>query len=105
MISPSQGHYLTQTQNKQKLTSMPRVGFEPTIPAFERAKTVHALDLAATVIGCEGVYTYSYLCEKPRDENFSHADMGAALYNTKMIIKQFNTTQNNVYFRVLHFIA
>jgi hypothetical protein len=30
---------------------MPRVGFEPTIPVFERAKTVHALDSAATVIG------------------------------------------------------
>jgi hypothetical protein len=30
---------------------MPRVGFEPTIPAFERAKTVHVLDCAATVIG------------------------------------------------------
>jgi hypothetical protein len=29
---------------------MPRVEFEPTIPAFERAKTVYALDLAATVI-------------------------------------------------------
>jgi hypothetical protein len=29
---------------------MPRVGFEPTIPEFERAKTVHALDRAATVI-------------------------------------------------------
>jgi hypothetical protein len=27
------------------------VGYEPTIPAFERAKTVHALDRAATVIG------------------------------------------------------
>jgi hypothetical protein len=27
------------------------MGFEPTIPAFERAKTVHALDGAATVIG------------------------------------------------------
>jgi hypothetical protein len=27
------------------------MGFEPTIPAFERAKTVHALDRAATVIG------------------------------------------------------
>jgi hypothetical protein len=27
------------------------VGFEPTFPAFERAKTVHALDRAATVIG------------------------------------------------------
>jgi hypothetical protein len=29
---------------------MPRVGFEPTIPAFERAKTVHALERTATVI-------------------------------------------------------
>jgi hypothetical protein len=27
------------------------VGFEPTIKAVERAKTVHALDRAATVIG------------------------------------------------------
>jgi hypothetical protein len=30
---------------------MPWVGFEPPIPALERAKTVHALDRAATVIG------------------------------------------------------
>jgi hypothetical protein len=30
---------------------MPQVGFEPTIPVIERAKTVHALDRAATVIG------------------------------------------------------
>jgi hypothetical protein len=30
---------------------MPRVGFEPMIPAFERAKAVHALDRTATVIG------------------------------------------------------
>jgi hypothetical protein len=30
---------------------MAGVGFEPTIPVFERAKTVHALDGAATVIG------------------------------------------------------
>jgi hypothetical protein len=27
---------------------MPRMGFEPTIPVFERAKTVHGLDRAAT---------------------------------------------------------
>jgi hypothetical protein len=27
------------------------VGFEPTIPASERAKTVHTLDRAATVTG------------------------------------------------------
>jgi hypothetical protein len=30
---------------------MLRMGFVPTIPVFERAKTVHALDCAATVIG------------------------------------------------------
>jgi hypothetical protein len=30
---------------------MPGVGSEPTIPMFERTKTVHALDRAATVIG------------------------------------------------------
>jgi hypothetical protein len=30
---------------------MPQVGLEPTIPIFERAKIVHALDSAATVIG------------------------------------------------------
>jgi hypothetical protein len=30
---------------------MPRVGFESTTPVFLRAKTVHALDRAANVIG------------------------------------------------------
>jgi hypothetical protein len=30
---------------------MPRVGFEPKTPIFERAKTVHALNWAVTVIG------------------------------------------------------
>jgi hypothetical protein len=35
---------------------MPRVGFEPTIPAFQRVKTVHALERAVSVIGAE---TYS----------------------------------------------
>jgi hypothetical protein len=32
---------------------MPRVGFEHTIPVFERAKTVHAV----TVIGTHHLYT------------------------------------------------
>jgi hypothetical protein len=53
-ISRSQGRYLHTKQRKQSKrtqTSMPRVGFEPTIPVFERAKTVHALDRAATLIG------------------------------------------------------
>jgi hypothetical protein len=32
------------------------VGFEPTIPASERAKTVHALDRPATVIGFNALH-------------------------------------------------
>jgi hypothetical protein len=44
-------HRTTQTQNKRTQTSMPWVGFKPTIPASERAKTVHASNSAATVIG------------------------------------------------------
>jgi hypothetical protein len=52
--SPSQGRYLHTGQRKHRIntqTSMPRVGFEPTIPVFERAKTVHAIDRRATAIG------------------------------------------------------
>jgi hypothetical protein len=41
----------TQTQSKCTQTYMPWVGFERTDPAFGRAKTVHVLDCAATVIG------------------------------------------------------
>jgi hypothetical protein len=48
---PLSTHRTTQAQNKRRQTPMPRVGFEPTIPVFERAKTVHALDRAVTVIG------------------------------------------------------
>jgi hypothetical protein len=44
-ISPSQGRYL------HRVTSMPRVEFEPTAPVCERAKKVHYLDRVATVIG------------------------------------------------------
>jgi hypothetical protein len=40
-----------QTQNKRKQTSMPRVGFETTVPVSEREKTIHASDRGATVIG------------------------------------------------------
>ena len=32
----------TQIQNKRTQTSIPRVGFEPTTPVFEREKTLHA---------------------------------------------------------------
>jgi hypothetical protein len=39
---------------------MTRVGSEFMIPGFERAKTVHALDLAATVIGVIHINEYNF---------------------------------------------
>jgi hypothetical protein len=48
---PLPSHRTAQLQNKRTQTSMPQVGFEPTIPVFERAKTVHVLDRAATSVG------------------------------------------------------
>jgi hypothetical protein len=40
---------------------MPRVGFEPTIPAFEKAKTVRAVDREASVIGRSIIAIYIYI--------------------------------------------
>jgi hypothetical protein len=54
-----------QAQNKCKPTSKPQVQFEPTTPMFERTKTVHALDRAATVIG---VYRIKKLKKWPRSK-------------------------------------
>jgi hypothetical protein len=57
VISSSQCLYLNTGQYKHIInvytyqTFMPWVGFDPTIPASEREKTVHALDRAATVTG------------------------------------------------------
>jgi hypothetical protein len=54
LISPSQGRYLHIGQHKHKINAythqifMHSLGFEPTIPAAERAKTIYALDGAAT---------------------------------------------------------
>jgi hypothetical protein len=41
---------------------MPWVGFEPTIQAFERAKTVHNLDREDTVIGKTRVLQVEIYC-------------------------------------------
>jgi hypothetical protein len=50
---PLPNHRTTQTQKNAHThqTSMTWVGFETTIPASERAKTVHASDCSATVTG------------------------------------------------------
>jgi hypothetical protein len=45
----AQTHNNSHTHTHQ--ISLPEVVFEPMIPVFERTKTVHALDRAATVIG------------------------------------------------------
>jgi hypothetical protein len=50
-VSPSRDCYIHTEQDKCTQTSMPPVGLEPTVPVSEPAKTVHALDRAATVIG------------------------------------------------------
>jgi hypothetical protein len=44
-------HRTTEPQNKRTQTSVPSVGFQPTIPVCERAKTVNVSDCSATVIG------------------------------------------------------
>jgi hypothetical protein len=49
-------HRAAQTQNKRTRTFMPRVGFEPTIPIFKRAKTVHALVCDLFVACIDGQY-------------------------------------------------
>jgi hypothetical protein len=51
VLRPLPTHRITQAQNKRKQISMPTMGFELTIPVFERTKIVHALDRAATEIG------------------------------------------------------
>jgi hypothetical protein len=57
VMSSSQGLYLHTGQHKHRIsaythqTPVPCVGFEPMIPATERAKTLRALERSATVTG------------------------------------------------------
>jgi hypothetical protein len=53
---PLPTHRATQTRNKRTETSMTQRRFEPTIPVFEGAKTVHVLGRVATVIGLPNLY-------------------------------------------------
>jgi hypothetical protein len=54
-------HGTAETQNKCTQTSMSQVRYEARIPAFQRAKTFHALYHAATVIGkCRNYYSICF---------------------------------------------
>jgi hypothetical protein len=46
------------------------VGLEPTIPASERAKTVHGLDRSATVTGIPNVYFFDNKTEYEWDNKY-----------------------------------
>jgi hypothetical protein len=61
VISPSQSLYLHTGQHKHNKciqTSILWVGFEPTIPAFERAKTVDSLRPRGD---CDRLHTWEYI--------------------------------------------
>jgi hypothetical protein len=58
---PLTTHTRTQTQNKRTQTSISRVRFERTIPVIERAKTVHALHRASTVVDMQVYYQQQIL--------------------------------------------
>jgi hypothetical protein len=77
----------TSAQNKRTQTTTRWVGFEPTIAAFERAKTVHALDRAATVIGaCYQIRDYikRYLPIR-NDDRCRHCSSTAWYASTRQI--------------------
>jgi hypothetical protein len=82
---PQPTHRTTQTQNIRTKTSMPWVGFEHTIPAFERAKTVHALDRGATATGNEFHYliqlTFQYGNEVDKHSKMFHFGLTAINLN------------------------
>jgi hypothetical protein len=68
VMSSSQSLYLNIGQHKDTINkctyqiSMRFVGFEPTLPASEQAKTVHTVDRSATVTGwLEGLGKLKYL--------------------------------------------
>jgi hypothetical protein len=80
----------TYTQDNTKRintnTSLPRVGFEPTTPRFERAKTIHALDRATTDRHFIASY-YEKTC-------MTHICIFAQIHNSQPLKFQEMITQN-----------
>jgi hypothetical protein len=50
------------TNTENTYITMPRVGFELTTPVFERAKTVHALDLERPLCSAGYILAYVKFC-------------------------------------------
>jgi hypothetical protein len=92
VAKPLPTHRTTQTQNKCTQTSMPLIGFEPTIPVLERAVTACTLDRAAdqrfsVSLTNELIKIRDNLLYKPSDRRFSaklvptFADRGCRVVN------------------------
>jgi hypothetical protein len=82
-------------QNKGRQTSMLSVGFESTISVFDQAKTVHALDRAATVIGIFNLLVGKYCLHTIKEETiFGELDLdGRMVLNCilKKYVRRFQT--------------
>jgi hypothetical protein len=87
------------TQNTRRQTSMPRVGLEPMTTAFERAKTVHALDRAATAIGVRldtnssGYRTFSTHCGFIAASPFSSAKPHKKSHVPSIVVRIVNAAE------------
>jgi hypothetical protein len=60
----------TGHQHRGTQTSMPRMGFKPTIPVFERAKIFRALDRAATLADTSETYRTKILIGPQGDQKY-----------------------------------
>jgi hypothetical protein len=68
---------------------MPPVGFKPTISVLERAKTVCALDRAATAIGVEGNNTHILLKTRfvfRKFQQFMHTNIALFLVHLRYFV-------------------
>jgi hypothetical protein len=74
---------------------MTPVGFEPTIPALERAKTVHALDRAATVIGTYRLSQTVILCTVKQ----------CSIFTRQLPLYDISTTEENNDQRYFHTVS
>jgi hypothetical protein len=50
IVRPLPTHRTAQPQNKRRQTFLLQLRFEPTTPPFDRAKILHALEVAASVV-------------------------------------------------------
>jgi hypothetical protein len=98
VIGPSQGLYLNTGQQKHSIThtlktSMPEVGFELTITASERAKTVHALERSASNhLRIVNTSNYDSLIKlHTTNITVTTAHINSSVFTRRFLVTDFNT--------------